>query len=819
MQALQRHRIDFCARDGALVGQVELVPIRDGISVAAAPIVQIDSAEAAEFGESSVQLREAERYEYTVIPCSDRDLRLRCSLAQRRRSLDSDATPDSGMLETKSFCGALSMELVDGAVDAGKATVASAQIDIRSLKIDYRTDYRGMLKRLSRELVGLAVDARSSARLPLMSATDMRSDPRQLQVQAELLRAVLDDREFAGAVRRIVDFPHEGLGFSELDRAADLPSRWAPSAVQRLLTGQPRRSLPPTHPLRAGPKLVSIAERVRVVHRVRDLDTPENRFVKFALNEFGAFLCHASLVFERSQGWDVPARTTRRLALIIEGWLRSPFFRDVGRLRFVPLGSAVLQRKSGYREILGAWLRYRTGAQISWESGEALFGAGQRDVASLYEYWLFFELLDWFCNTCRSGERPALEEMVDGLDGDSASLRIRRGEELGPFFGVFEGRGRALSARFSYNRRFAFAATREESGSWTRALHPDYTLTFWPAELTEQDAERLELLVHLHLDAKYRVEDVGAIFGAEGSDDVDSEVDGNYKRQDLLKMHSYRDAIRRSQGAFVLYPGHSIGATRFMGYHEVLPGLGAFAIIPDREGNARGMDVLRRFLDDVLQHLSNRTTAQERMSFHLYESYVARDRSVAYGNLRLREDDAYCATRRAVPPAEHMVLAVWYENDLQRELAEAADGLSFVRLGRRRGALHVHPTLAAVRHLLMRTHGPAVAPGLVQLREPGFRVFTRAQLRAELAKHAKGLGVTAWERTAGVDDDEFIYAVFRTSADSAFSGQRWNAEGVMRQIEECESDVRNRPVVNLGRSSPYPRVLTLRGLLSACEGE
>lgn len=217
-------------------------------------------------------------------------------------------------------------------------------------------------------------------------------------------------------------------------------------------------------------------------------------------------------------------------------------------------------------------------AQLSWEGGEELFHAGQRDVASLYEYWLFFELLGWFCKTCRGGDRPDVEELIEGLEEGSPNLRLRKQMELGPFVGTFAGQSRRLNARFAYNRRFEVTRDRLKGGSWTRRLHPDYTLTFWPEELSESDAERQELLVHVHFDAKYRVEDIEGSFGVEGAEDADDEVEGNYKRQDLLKMHAYRDAIKRSQGAYVVYPGRSNEAVRFQGFHEILPGLGAFGV-------------------------------------------------------------------------------------------------------------------------------------------------------------------------------------------------------------------------------------------------
>jgi predicted component of viral defense system (DUF524 family) len=84
-------------------------------------------------------------------------------------------------------------------------------------------------------------------------------------------------------------------------------------------------------------------------------------------------------------------------------------------------------------------------------------------------------------------------------------------------------------------------------------------------------------------------------------------------------MHAYREAIKRSQGAYVLYPGPAGDGQRFQGFHEVLPGLGAFPVAPDKNGDAIGLGDLMKFLDEVLAHLSNRTTAQERVSYHIAE--------------------------------------------------------------------------------------------------------------------------------------------------------------------------------------------------------
>jgi hypothetical protein len=446
-------------------------------------------------------------------------------------------------------------------------------------------------------------------------------------------------------------------------------------------------------------------------------------------------------------------------------------------------------------------LRFHTAAELSWEGGEELFHAGQRDVASLYEYWLFFELLGWFCQKCRSGNRPATEELIEGLEEGSPNLRLRKRMELGPFVGTFAGQSRRLNARFAYNRRFEVTQDRHAGGSWTRRLHPDYTLTFWPEELTEADAERHELLVHVHFDAKYRVEDLEDLFGVEGSNDADDEVEGNYKRQDLLKMHAYRDAIKRSQGAYVLYPGRANAPVTLKGFHEILPGLGAFSIAPDENGAAQGLESLEKFLDEVLAHLGNRTTAQERVSYHIAESYTLKEEPVQYGSLVLAEMDELSDTTRALPPSEHHVVVAWYE-DLEQLNWTMKTGLAVVRLGDRSGTWHVPPEFASARHILLHTHKSQVADGLLALKEhkPGFKVFTAEDLKAK-----------GYPGSASGD----IYAIFEVSPDPLFEGRSWDGRKLQEVMTEFESRRRYREVKGLGRQSAIPRVLSLQLLLKA----
>ncbi len=475
----------------------------------------------------------------------------------------------------------------------------------------------------------------------------------------------------------------------------------------------------------------------------------------------------------------------------------------------VPLGSPTLQRKSGYRELLRLWLQFHAGAQLAWDGGREVYEGGARTVATLYEYWLFFQLEALFRAkfACAEPLHALLVELESGLP----RLKLRRGVALNtPVGGVWsKTAGRKLKAEFQFNRKFARRDDRTQPGSWTRGVQPDFTISIWPAGFTAAEAETKELMVHVHFDAKYRVEQARELLGEDANDAAfvegtatKDELRTAAKYADLLKMHAYRDAIRRTAGAYVLYPGNAAESgnnQEFRGFHEILPGLGAFAIRPSPEGAAEGMEVLAKFLDDVVEHLANRTTARERVSYHVAEAYAIKEEPIPYGSLELAEADLFGDGFRALPPAEHYVVVAWFDSAPQLEWTRKS-GLANVRPGRRAGTWHVPPEISSARHLLLRTHGGIVASGLWRLRKAGYRVYTETDLRK-----------TGYPGAAGGE----IYAIFEVEEDPVWHHQTWSGETLMDTIEVYESSVRQRVIQNLGRTSPYPRVLPLRDLLKA----
>ena len=82
-------------------------------------------------------------------------------------------------------------------------------------------------------------------------------------------------------------------------------------------------------------------------------------------------------------------------------------------------------------------------------------------------------------------------------------------------------------------------------------------------------------------------------------------------------MHAYKDAIRRTGGAYVLYPGHE--TTDRKGFHEIIPGLGAFPVRPSKHDS--GMVELKAFVLEVVNHFINRASQREKIAFKTFDIY------------------------------------------------------------------------------------------------------------------------------------------------------------------------------------------------------
>jgi hypothetical protein len=368
MPAEAQHPALVPCRDaqGRVVATIKLWNARrdKGANGEAADLIRWTESEAEAHSEEPVQLREQGKYLYKIV--GDAGL----TLVEERGITPSPAGDGSGLIEPGDQCGVLTLTLL-----RGEEVVARGAVEVRSVKMGYREHYRGMLSHVAEKCAGLLLDSRAPTRLRLASA--WKDNRAMLEQQLEFLRHTLESASFCGAVDEVLRNPHRLLEDERQVQPISRPFRAGRDFARDVGKTSARVALPMGHPLRVmHPTLTSLPAKIAVQRRTDFLDTAENRFVKMVLVEFRDFLAEvAGMLGKDAADATKPdnsrlLKETTRLSSRLDKLLGRGFLPDVSRPELLPLGSPVLQRKAGYRELLHAWLQFHVGAQLAWEGGE-----------------------------------------------------------------------------------------------------------------------------------------------------------------------------------------------------------------------------------------------------------------------------------------------------------------------------------------------------------------------------------------------------------------------------------------------------------------
>ena len=685
-----------------------------------AVVKEISTEEAQEYAESNFQILEGNSYEYAF---TNANLRLCCSyqgiISQSKKN------PSSGRIVPNIYVGTLSLIIIDITQPEKEFKIA---IEVLATKFDtkidksYRYNYRFMLKEITDKCTELLMQINSP--IEQNFETDFSRDNETIYQRFSFINSIIQNKNFEEAIQKIIANPKTSWDVE--DEVVDIRKikRFTNSATKQLLSGSNRILLETNHPLHSL-GINSVPIRINSFRKIEHLDTPENRFIKHALEVFLRFAedCQQYVITRK---YARPTIEAENLVTKLDVYLGMSFFKDISRPNSLKLNSPVLQRKSGYREILSAWLQYDLAAKLIWKGGDNVYKAGKRDIATLYEYWLFFTLHDLFKEKFKLNRIEHEEKAYDHLlepTKDGLNIMVKQGKHTA-LIGNFKSGNRELSMKFSYNRSFKGATkyTDEVAGSYTTTLRPDYTLSFWPSVLKEKEAEKQELIVHIHFDAKYKVTQ----FTYNTSNDSDileeeetNERKGNYKNVDLLKMHAYKDAIRRTGGAYILYPGTEKKEIR--GFHEIIPGLGAFAINPSEKNS--GIGELSNFIDLVIDHLVDRASQRENISNKAHLIYKEPKEDKNYLHEPLPE---YVNGKKLIPNDTFVLIG--YSTTLQRLKWYEEKGKYIFRMDEEKGSLELTNEVVDAKYLLLRRKGEETAFDLYEIQGKGPKVYSNTYL-------------------------------------------------------------------------------------------
>jgi len=662
MRVCHSIRVKVCDATGKAVGTLTVsLPGQAPADSNPPPLIDMSGDPTLDPVLAPVQLLEEAEYRYAFTPSANADV----PIILEPRELFSPDTSDwrTGRLRPRLYTGTLPVVVLSGDHELGRAL-----FEVRSRKLDYLSQYQWMLEEIADSMAELVMER--FAPTEQRFRVDESADAATLYARFAMLKWLFSGEAFEAAILQILSHPHRAWREEIEYRRPGQPIPMSARVAQRLSRPGPRVAYDSGLPYPALPMHIAVPRTEET------LDTPENRFIKFVLLRWQNFAQEVEQALLREADTAPVQRGLREVQAVQERLntiLSAGLFREVGDLTFLPAGSQVLQKRAGYRDLYRAYLQFESAALLTWDGGEDVYGAGKRDVATLYEYWVFLQLAKVMERLC--GKEFDLSQLIEVRpDGMGVTLRRGRSRRLK---GQINRLGRTLRVELWFNRTFGHRIGNR--GSWSRPMRPDYSILITPDTTYGEPDE-----VWIHFDAKYRVESVTGLFGDDPvteedearlmEDEQSAEARRVFKRADLLKMHAYRDAIRRSAGAYVIYPGTE--RELLPRFHELLPGLGAFALRPTRDGQGTGLDGLVEFVDAVLTHVATQTTQHERLRYWLRES--------TRGNYHATEHPAVPFLTK--PPADTIVL-LGYVRSLEQLRWIHERRMYNMRTGGRRGSV------------------------------------------------------------------------------------------------------------------------------------
>lgn len=414
----------------------------------------------------------------------------------------------------------------------GGDTVLEVTLEIFPVKIDYKSDYRKLLKEVNEEIYNLAYHFIRKTYLKAGIKHDAEPS------KTEFFRLIrYHFQSFLNAIKRIEQQPHHQLQkVYEHARGDQLGKQ--DSYCRSYLRKKPHLFVKAANGINIGNTAVMPVKGMRVRKELTN-DTLENRYVKWMMER----LIHKLDSLLEAVEKELNKKTERGEQAHYEEWmddiavmkkklekkLDQPFWRRMGRLDR-SLMSLVLQMASGYRDAFQIYLTVSKGLVLQGR----LYRMSVKDVAQLYEYWTFLKL----------GQILARKYTMVSQD----IVQVRRD-------GLFVN----LETNKQARRVFRHPVTNEEIIlTYQKSVRSLPTVSQRPDTMLSIEKKGKDYHYNYIFDAKYRID-----YAQEGSSYKENYRMPGPMEEDINTMHRYRDAIvaandgpyeRTAFGAYVLFP-------------------------------------------------------------------------------------------------------------------------------------------------------------------------------------------------------------------------------------------------------------------------
>lgn len=311
-----------------------------------------------------------------------------------------------------------------------------------------------------------------------------------------------------------------------------------------------------------------VPETINEYYNQISIDTNENRFIKFFIGYCIRLLSKfiALLTDDQDNIHTSNALLIKNLYLYrneFQKSLNSQFFKDISSIDSINYSSTTLTKQFGYKQIYNEYVNLKQTPINLFDTKSLIDLFENKSIDKLYEYICLFRLVDII-------ESIYLSQSVETIKISNSKTNIFTvglSEENNGIEFLFKRDNNFPQSKLLFQHSFSSL----NKQSYSVEFKPDFTFQIFKGES----------VINYHFDAKFRV-----------------AKDTSSKQDDIVKMHSYRDGIRNSIGAFVLYPGN-----KSVFYNdenkEPFSGVGSFPLNFNNEHDTDIQNVLLKCLTDA----------------------------------------------------------------------------------------------------------------------------------------------------------------------------------------------------------------------------
>ncbi len=249
-------------------------------------LFEISDEDVMQYGEAKIQLQEGCTYEYQF---SDVTIKFKEESKKNAIISYSKFGKHKGSINPNIYVGTHSLEIENSAI--------LLPIEVRSVKSEYRSDYRYMLESITEKCTDLIMQIDSPITQHFETNFDL--DSQTLFQRFSFVKSLIDSLEFEEAIQKIVSNPTTKWEGEHEEKDIRRIRRFNQKGAKQLVTKSNRMELGKDHFLYRIYGLNSIPFNIDSTRKTESIDTTENRFIKHALEEFLFFSENCESKFEK----------------------------------------------------------------------------------------------------------------------------------------------------------------------------------------------------------------------------------------------------------------------------------------------------------------------------------------------------------------------------------------------------------------------------------------------------------------------------------------------------------------------------------------